>query len=668
MSEPALQRASRADAILRGLEVLAEDQSPEGSWKGDYGGPLFLVPVYLTALHALGEVPDAKIREGFLRYILNHQNSDGGWGLDLESHSYVFTSVLNYVGLRLLGVPPDDPVLVRARAWFLPRGGPLSSGSWGKFVLALLGLYEYEGLQPILPELWLLPSALPIHPSRLWCHCRMVYLPMSFLYGRRARVPDSPLLKSLRAELYPEPYAHIDWHSARDRVSTTDAYTPRTRLLGYVHGALRCYERFHSRWLRKKALQRLLEHIQAEDEATHYICIGPINKVLNTVVWHFERPGGVEVAAHRERLPDYLHLADDGLKMNGYNSSELWNTAFTVQAAVSTGQSDAIRPTMVRAAQFIEANQVLENTADFSRYHRHPSKGGWPFSTRAHGWPISDCTAEGLKASLLLEKIGLNRVSPERLTQAVEIVLSLQNRDGGWATYELTRGPRWLEALNPSDVFANIMIDYPYVECTSACIQALSAYAKGTPRIAPRLRRSIDRAIRRGQQFLLGIQRPDGSWEGSWGVCFTYGTWFGVSGLIGTGIPASHAAVQAAVRFLRGKQRSDGGWSETIESCRQRRYVEGGESHAVMTSWALLSLVAAGQGTSEAVRRGSAWLRARQEEDGRWPPEPIAGVFNRTCAIHYHAYLMLFPVWALAACEQGAAAALPMSSLETTLE
>src|SRR5260370_6856258 len=114
--------------------------------------------------------------------------------------------------------------------------------------------------------------------------------------------------------------------------------------------------------------------------------------------------------------------------MNGYNSSELWNTAFTVQAVVSTGQSNAIRPTMVRAAQFIEANQVLENTADFSRYHRHSSKGGWPFSTRAHGWPISDCTAEGLRASLLLEKIGFNRVSREGLAQPVKRILSPQHR------------------------------------------------------------------------------------------------------------------------------------------------------------------------------------------------------------------------------------------------
>ena len=31
--------------------------------------------------------------------------------------------------------------------------------SWGKFFLALLGLYDYRGLNPVPPELWLLPDA-----------------------------------------------------------------------------------------------------------------------------------------------------------------------------------------------------------------------------------------------------------------------------------------------------------------------------------------------------------------------------------------------------------------------------------------------------------------------------------------------------------------------------
>ena len=73
--------------------------------------------------------------------------------------------------------------------------------------------------------------------------------------------------------------------------------------------------------------------------------------------------------------------------------------------------------------------------------------------------------------------------------------------------------------------------------------------------------------------------------------------------------------------------------------------------HAVKTSWALLSLVGCGRRDSEAVRRGVAWLRAStRARTAAGRTSRIAGVFNRTCAIHYDIYLRLFPLWALAVC------------------
>jgi 2,3-oxidosqualene cyclase len=636
--------------IAKGLGVLAATQEPSGAWKGDYGGPLFLPPLYVATLYALGHVPDEDTRAGILRYLRGHQNADGGWGLDVEGPSQVFTSVLNYVALRLLGVTADDRGLMRARGWFLPHGGALASASWGKFMLAVLRLYEYDGLYPVPPELWLLPRWLPVHPGRLWCHCRMVYLPMSHLYGRRARVPDAPLLEALRTELYAERYAGIDWKAARDTVSPTDAYTPRTVLLRRVYRLLGALEGRHPKALRERALAEVREQLNAEDEATHHICIGPVNKLYNTLVWHFERPDGPEVRAHLPRLADYLWEGRDGVKMNGYNSSELWDTAFAVQAIVATGETERMRSTLTRAHRFIVDQQVLDNTREPERFYRHPSKGGWPFSTREHGWPISDCTAEGLKAALALSSMspGDLTLPAARMADGVDLILSLQNADGGWATYERQRGPGWLELLNPSDVFGDIMVDYSYVECTSACVQALAAYLATHPALSLGRTRMLLGTIARGRDFILRAQREDGGWEGSWGVCFSYGTWFGTWGLRAAGVEVEHPALRRAAGFLRTHQLADGGWGETIESCRQRRWVNAEGGQAVMTSWALLALQASGEGRGPAARRGVAFLRARQQVDGRWPAEHIAGVFNKTCAIHYDAYLRIFPVWALA--------------------
>ncbi len=654
--------ARPADPLGAAIDALARTQEKTGAWKGDYGGPLFLLPMYVGTAHGIGLPLDARTREEMIRYLRNHQNPDGGFGLDIESHSHVFTSVLNYVALRLLGVPREEPLAARTRAWFLRQGGATASASWGKFFLCLLNLYEYEGLHPLPPELWLLPRSLPFHPWRLWCHARMVYLPMSVLYGRRAKLPLTPLLAQLREELFDGPYAQVDWAGSRDAVALTDAYTPRSALMKLAHRALGAIEQRASRRLRERAIRHLVGHIRYEDDATGGLCIGPVNQLLNAWVWHFEAPLGPELARHKRVMPEYLWSAPDGVKMQGYNSSELWDTAFAAQALVATGRLEKVRPTLAGAYAFLEKNQIRQDPPQLARHYRHTGKGGWPFSTVEHGWPISDCSAEGLKASLLLEPLGLPgpQVTPKRQREAAELLLTWQNEDGGWATYELTRGPKWLEQLNPSDCFSDIMIDHSYVECTSACVQALSAFCARYPRWATRRMRE---AISTGVDFLLQRQREDGSWEGSWGICFTYGTWFGTWGLAAAAelwkgerrAAKLQPALERAARFLEEKQLPDGGWGETPQSCRQRRYVHAERGQAVMTSWALLALVKAGRGNSPAVRRGVEHLLAAQRPDGTWPQEHIAGVFNKTCAITYDAYLRVFPLWALALCGEAPA-------------
>jgi squalene/oxidosqualene cyclase-like protein len=647
---PVAARPHRSDTLERGLAYLGRTQHADGSWHGDYGGPMFLLPLYVATCHVAHLGIHAAEQREMLRYLRGHQNGDGGFGLHVEATSSVFTTSLNYVAARMLGEPSTAEWLVRARAWLREHGGPAASASWGKYFLALLNLYDYRGLNPVLPELWLLPTSLPIHPSRLWCHCRMVYLPLSYLYGRRAAAPVTDLVRELRDELYPEGYAGVDWDRARSALSSTDRLAPRFEGLELANDLLLRFDRRSPGALRKRALAHVLEQIRREDENTEYICIGPISKLLHTLVWHFERPGGEELRAHERRLGDYLYQAADGLKMNGYNHSRLWDTAFAAQAIARSPLSERSRGMLDAAFAYIDANQVLTDVRDKEFCHRHASKGGWPFSDRPHGWPISDCTAEGLKACLAIEAATGRSLERWRLDAAVELMLSLQNEDGGWATYELTRGPSWLERLNSSDCFRDIMIDYSYVECTSACMQALRAYRErfGNGAYGER----IPAAILRGRRFLEQAQNANGSWEGSWGVCFTYGTWFGVLGLKAAGVSDTSPTIARACEFLRAHQRRDGSWGESVESCARRYYVPSPEGQAVMTAWATLALIAAGRGKSPEVARAVEFLAARQLDDGSFPPEGIAGVFNKTCGIHYDNYLKVFPYWALLEAER----------------
>ena len=633
------------EAIVHAASSLAQEQGPDGAWRGAYGGPLFLLPLYVAAYH-VAERPLPKERAAAIaRYLFSVQLADGSFGLhDEDASGALFTTTLCYVALRLSGQAASDPRLMQARRWIHHQGGPLAAAPWGKLVLAVLNLYEYSGLVPISPELWLLPRALPLHPGRLWCHARQVYLPMAWLYGSRAKVPVTTTIAELREELYHQPFETIDFQRHRQQLAPSDARIGGSPLLGGLNRALALGERFHLALTRRKALRALLDHISYEDHATHFIRIGPVNAALNTIVRFFSEGRGEALERSFTELEGYIWQDERGALMNGYNSTALWDTAFALQALQASGRATDHPATIRRAHAYIRDYQSVEELPEPARYFRHRSRGGWPFSDRRHGWPISDCTAEGLKCALSLETKLDDPVCPELLEAACELLLSWQNpSSGGWASYELQRAAGWLERLNPSHVFERIMVDYPYVECSSACIQAL---VQARQRF-PQHHAAIDRALRGGEGFIRQQQRADGSWEGSWGVCFSYGTWFAVAGLRAAGAAATDPAIERACRFLSQKQRGDGGFGEHWTSCTQREWIEAPQSHVVQSSWALMTFCLAGQAQSVCSERAAAFLVDRQLSDGSWPRGAMVGVFNRTTLIDYDNYRRYFPLWAL---------------------
>lgn len=642
-----------ADSARRGINFYQSLQTPDGCWPGDYGGPMFLLPGLVIASY-ITESPFAAPEAAMMcRYMLNHQNDDGGWGLHLEGASTMFGTVLQYVSLRILGMNADNEAILKARKWIHAHGGATGIPSWGKFYLSILGVYEWEGCNSLFPEMWLLPRSLPVHPSRYWCHSRMVYLPMSYCDGHKLTGRKTDLTEQLRTELYTEHYASINWSEARNRCTETDLYYPQSRTLRTLDKMLNVYEKVHSKSLRNKALDFTLAYINAEDEQTNYIDIGPVNQAINSIcIYHASGKDSPQFKKHRERWADYLWVAEDGMKMQGYNGSQLWDTAFALQAVMEGGFENEFPQLIEGAYNFIERSQILSEVPDREKFFRHIQVGGWPFSTVDHGWPIADCTAEGLKATLLAAP----DVAPERLYQAVNVILSYQNTDGGWATYENTRAPAWLELLNPSEIFGGIMIDYSYTECSSACIQSLLRFQARHPE---HRKEEIQNAVHKGIEFILDQQRPDGSWYGSWAVCFTYGTWFGVEALSqflkGPGDEERGAEVQAkakhaldkAVQFLLSKQNQDGGWGESFESCVQKKYIPSDASQIVNTSWAVMSLIAAGCTDKAAIDNGIKLILSRQDASGDWPQENISGVFNHNCMITYTSYRNVFPIWAL---------------------
>ena len=114
---------------------------------------MFLLPGYAIVMHCTGLRVPEPYRLEIIRYLSNLQGVDGGWGIHVESISTVFGTALNYVVMRLLGVSRDDPRMEQARAWLAPRGGCLGIPSWGKFWLAVLGVYQWDGCHSLFPEM-----------------------------------------------------------------------------------------------------------------------------------------------------------------------------------------------------------------------------------------------------------------------------------------------------------------------------------------------------------------------------------------------------------------------------------------------------------------------------------------------------------------------------------
>ena len=143
------------EAAHNAITHFAHFQLDPGNWACDYGGPLFLLPGFIIAWYVTGTQLPVPQRIEITRYLFNRQiPSDGGWGLHVEAPSSVFGTATSYISLRLLGVDPDDPHMVRGRARLHELGGALAGPHWTKFYMAVLGIVPWSVVNPVPAEGW----------------------------------------------------------------------------------------------------------------------------------------------------------------------------------------------------------------------------------------------------------------------------------------------------------------------------------------------------------------------------------------------------------------------------------------------------------------------------------------------------------------------------------
>lgn len=620
--KPASTLDSVDAALARARDYLLGRQHPAGWWKGELRTNVTMDAEDLLLRQFLGILDPEDLSQA-ARWIRSRQNGDGGWASFFGGPSDLSTTIEAYVALRLAGDGVDERHMRSARSTVLAQGGLEQSRVFTRIWMALFGQWSWDELPAMPPELIRLPSWFPLNVYDWACWARQTVVPLSIVATLRPVRPLPFAISELRAGGTP-----------RERVPAT------ARTVGWafqkLDAVLHGYERLPCKPGRQATLRRAAEWILARQESDGgWGGIQPpwVYSILalHLMGYPLDHPAvskaieGLEGFLIREQTP-----AGPVRRLEACQSP-VWDTCLAVTALADAGL-DGQHPALRRAVDWMVAQEITVK-GDWSVSRPDLAPGGWAFEFANDCYPDIDDAAEVVIA---LDRMGpaLSPADEAALQRGIDWVIGMQCADGGWGAFDADNNRQIITQLPFCDFGA--VIDPPTADVTAHVVEMLAARGlAGTE------------AARRGVQWLLAAQEPDGSWFGRWGVNYVYGTGAVVPALVAAGLSRGSLPIRRAVRWLHQHQNEDGGWGEDLRSYTDPSWRGRGSSTASQTAWALLALLAA-QDTSGSLERGIDWLVASQNEDGGWDEELFTGTgFPGDFSINYEMYRHIFPINAL---------------------
>jgi squalene-hopene/tetraprenyl-beta-curcumene cyclase len=614
-------QATARSALDAAVGLLRSGQHDQGWWKGELATNVTMDAEDLLLRQFLG-IATPEITDAAARWIRSQQRADGTWATFYGGPGELSTTIEAWVALRLAGDDPAAPHMVKAAEFVRGNGGVAASRVFTRIWLALFGLWSWDDLPNLPPELIYLPSWFPLNIYDWGCWARQTVVPLTIVCTLRPVRPLPFGIDELRTD-----------DARREQAPLFSVAGLFQRLDTVLHG----YARHAVGPIREAAMRRGAEWILARQEADGgWGGIQPpwvySIMALNLLGYPLDHPA---LRAGIEGLEGFViseDTADGPVRRLEACQSPVWDTALSLSALQEAGVP-ADDPAALRATDWLLDEQITVG-GDWQVRRPNLPTGGWAFEFANDNYPDTDDTA--------LIVLALNRVAhPDdaRLRAAIERAVvwteGMQSADGGWGAFDADNTSTLPTKLPFCDFGA--VIDPPSADVTAHVVEMLAAVgrAEGEP-------------CRRGVRWLLDNQEADGSWFGRWGANYVYGTGAAVPALVAAGVEPDAGPIRAAVRWLERHQNSDGGWGEDLRSYTDPEWIGRGESTASQTAWALLALLAAGEQDAEAVRRGVDWLVRTQRADGGWDEDWFTGTgFPGDFYINYHMYRLVFPIWAL---------------------
>jgi len=552
------------------------------------------------------------------RWIRGEQRPDDGiWGNYQGAPGDLSTTIEAYLALRLAGDAPEQPHMDRAARWVREQGGVERARVFTHIWLALFGLWSWERVPAVPPEIVLLPPWAPLNIYDFACWARQTVVAIGLVSARR---PVRPLSIEI-PELF----------SGRP-VSASIARSRMARSFRLLDRVLHAYERHPLRPLRRHAIARAERWVLSRQEDNGgWGGIQPpwVYSILALHLGGMALDHPVLERALRG-LEGFLIEDERGRRLEACQSP-VWDTALAMIALQDAG-AEPDDPALVAAAEWLIDEQILCG-GDWQVRRPRLAPGGWAFEFANDGYPDVDDTAECLVA-LHRTRIPDEARRRAAIERGLHWMVGMQSRDGGWGAFDADN-TRTLIAELPFFDFGAV-IDPPSADVTAHVVEALALLGHGA-----------GQAARRGVAWLRAAQEDDGSWFGRWGVNHVYGTGAVLPALIAAGVDPAEPCIRRAEAWLQTHQNEDGGWGEDCRSYVEEEWIGRGTSTASQTGWALLALHAAGE-RSAALERGLRFLAETQTEAGTWEEPWHTGTgFPGDFYLNYHLYRLVFPLTAL---------------------